>query len=376
MNLKGAASMLLILMALTLLAYRPYKSALDTPTNAEAQETDSLQSQIELYINSQVANGFKGNVLVVKEGTPIINTSYGQKENSPDITYWIASNTKPVMALAILKLQAMGKIAVEDRITRYFTVVPDDKKHITIHQLLSHSSGLPQQYSMDGVKTFDQALAAVMKVPVNKEKIGQYEYSNDGYNLLALLLEKVTGTTYEAFVSEQVLKPAQTTATGFWGFEKESNIPLAPLFNPKRLTKKMTAVYAESSVANYGYKGATGMYSTAADQYKLYKAMTDGSVLPKINGQKAFEPHVLVRETNGTKTYYGYGWVNSFKDNQITNIRHSGDEEWLGHNSLRLFYPNGDAIIVLSNAHVNKEGDLWAVKVGYGLQGLLRTKQQ
>ena len=376
MNLKGAASSMLIVMALTLLAYTPYKNAFDTPSNDKAHEADSLQSKIELYMNSQIANGFKGNVLVVKAGTTIINTSYGQKEINPDMAYWIASNTKPVMALAILKLEAMGKIAIHHPITHYFTPVPDDKKHITIHQLLSHSSGLPQNYSMDGVKTFDQALTAIMKVPVNKEKIGQYQYSNDGYNLLVLLLEKVTGTTYEAFVSEQVLKPAQTTATGFWGFEKESSVPLAPLFNSKRLTKKMTAVYAESSVANYGYKGATGMYSTAADQYKLYKAMNDSSILPGAHGQKAFEPHVLVRESNGTKTYYGYGWVTSYKDGQITNIRHSGDEEWLGHNSLRLFYPNGDAIVVLSNAHVDKEGDLWAVKVGYGLQGLLNSKQQ
>ena len=72
------------------------------------------------------------------------------------------------------------------------------------------------------------------------------------------------------------------------------------------------------------------------------------------------------------KTYYAYGWLVGYEGSQLINIRHTGEETWLGHNSMRIGYPNGDAIVVLSNSHLTKEEDVWAVQLAYDIEFLLQ----
>ncbi|HZG73695.1 MAG TPA: serine hydrolase domain-containing protein, partial [Chondromyces sp.] len=271
--------------------------------------TDSTYIKLDRHLNRQVAKGFKGEVYVVRNGTVILNKSYGQKQTNKRMAYWIASNAKAVTALAIQKLEEDKKLAIEDHITKYFSNVPTDKQHITIHQLLTHSSGYPQKYVTDNIQTYQKAFEALMSIPIKKENIGKYEYSNDGYGVLVLLVEKLSGKTYEEYVTKKIFKHADLTHTGFWGYEKD-NVVIAPPFDSARASKQPVTMYKEGkSVLNYGQKGPSGIYSTAEDQYKLFKAMMDGKIISKTNLTKGFKPYVLVSKNEDMKTYYAYGWM-------------------------------------------------------------------
>ncbi len=333
--------------------------------------TDSTYIKLDRWLNRQTAKGFKGSVFMVSNGKIIIDKSYGQEDTTLPLAYWIASNSKSVVGLAIQNLEENKKLSIQDPITKYFTNVPSNKQHITIHHLLTHSSGLPHGYITDNIQTYEKALEALMKVKINKKQIGKFEYSNNGYALLVLLIEKLTGKTYEKFIAEEIFKPADLEHTGFWGFEKDNVFNLPP-FDPARAAKQPATMFDNGkSVVNYGQKGSSGIYSTAEDQFKIFKTMMDGEIISKTNVEKAFMPYILISENEDMKTYYGYGWFVGYKDNQLVNIRHSGEETWLGHNSMRIFYPNGDGIVVLSNSHLTEEEDVWAVQVAYNLEYLL-----
>ena len=234
--------------------------------------TDSIYIKLDRHLNRQVAKGFKGEVYVVRDGIVILNKSYGQKETPKRMAYWIASDAKAVTALAIQKLEEEGKLSIQDPITRYFSSVPSDKQHITIHQLLTHSSGYPQKYVTDNIQTYQKAFEALMSVSIKKEDIGRYEYSNDGYGVLVLLVEKLSGKMYEEYVTKEILKPANLTHTGFWGYEQD-NVVIAPPFDSARAAKQPVTMYKDGkSVVNYGQKGPSGIYSTAERSIQAFQS--------------------------------------------------------------------------------------------------------
>jgi CubicO group peptidase (beta-lactamase class C family) len=347
------------------------KNASDKSVMNYLSHTDSTYIKLDRYLNKQTAKGFKGSVFVVKDEKIIIDKSYGQQGTNLPFAYWIASQAKAVLALGILKLEEDQKLSIHDPITKFFANVPADKQHITIHQLLTHSSGYPHTYATDNIQSYENALDALMRVPIKKENIGKFEYSNDSYGILVLLIEKLSSNTYEQFIANEIFKPADLEHTGFWGYEK-NNVLIVPPFDSARAAKQPATMYKNGKgVVNYGQKGPSGLYSTGEDQYKIFKAMLGGQIVSKANIEKAFKPYVLISENEDMKTYYGYGWFVGYKDNQLVNIRHSGEETWLGHNSMRIFYPNGDGIVVLSNSHLTEEEDVWAVQVAYDLEYLL-----
>ncbi len=142
-----------------------------------------------------------------------------------------------------------------------------------------------------------------MSIPVNKEDIGKYEYSNDGYALLVLLIEKITGNMYEKYVDQEIFKPAGLDYTGFGGYEKD-NVIIAKPFDSARAAQQPATMYKDGrSVVNYGQKGASGIYSTAEDQYKIFKARMDGKIISEKSVKKAFQPYIFLSENENLLTY-------------------------------------------------------------------------
>lgn len=372
MKAKIVIFFVVVLISITISIFLSTRSVSKQRIKVSLPPNDSSYTELDRYLNTEATRGFKGSVFVVRNGKIIIHKSYGQKDTTLHLAYWIASNTKTVTAMAIQKLAENNKLSIQDPLTKHFTDLPPDKQHITIHQLLTHSSGYPHKYVTDNIQKYEAAFEALMRVPINKEDIGKYEYSNDGYSLLVLLIEKLTGKTYEEFVAKEIFNPADLKHTGFWGYEKD-NVFIVPPIDPAQAAKQPTTMYNKGqSVMNYGQKGSSGIYSSAKDQYKIFQAMMTGKIISKTSLVKAFKPYVFVSENENMKTYYGYGWFVGYKENQLVNIRHSGEETWLGHNSMRIFYPNLDGIVVLSNSHLTKEKDVWAVQVAYNLEYLLQ----
>jgi CubicO group peptidase (beta-lactamase class C family) len=234
---------------------------------------NSFADDLNSYLQQQSEGGFSGSVLVVKQNKIILDKAYGGASKfgqSP--AFWIASNSKSFVAAAILKLQEQGKLSVNDPLTKFFKDVPSEKQSITVHHLLAHTSGLPHRYAADGVEDREKAVQAVLALPLGW-KVGEgFHYSNDGYSLLAAIVEIASKRTFEDYLQAEIFKPIKLQSTGLWGYENE--ITIAPVANLKNTETIRPTIYkAGKSVANWGYRGASGMYSTTHDLYRWMQSL-------------------------------------------------------------------------------------------------------
>ncbi len=334
---------------------------------------DSLSTKLDAEVKQFVYKGFSGAVLVARNNKIILNKTYGNAANfGANPAFWIASNSKSFVAVAIVKLQEQGKLSVNDSLTKFLNDVPADKQQITIHHLLTHTSGLPHKYVADGITKRDEAVKSILSLPLGW-KVGEgYHYSNDGYNLLAVIVEIASKRSFEDYLRKEILKPAKLNKTGLWGYE--DNAILAPVANIKNTEKIRPVIYkASKSVANWGYRGATGIYSTTEDIYKWILALEKNKVLNSTNREQLWGKQALMRQISPTEEhFYGYGWGVRFKNGKRFYVRHTGDEDWLGHNAVMCLYENGDVYVVLSNAGAPNDEMNWSSTVSRALQKQLQ----
>lgn len=321
-----------------------------------AFEKKSFAAGLDFYLQEQRKNGFSGSVLVVKNKKIVFDRSYGAAANADSHpAYWIASNSKSFAAAAILKLEERGKLSVTDALTKFFKDVPEDKRRITAHHLLAHTSGLPHRYAADGEPDREKAVAKILALPLSW-KIGEgFHYSNDGYNLLAAIVEIASQRPFEDYLRTEILKPANLKQTGFWGFENKTAI--APLADLKNAANIGANIYRDGeSAANWGYRGATGMFSTTRDLYEWMRALEENKIFSAAARERLWAKHVLMSKiSESEEQFYGYGWMSRYKDGERLFVRHTGFEDWLGHSGAMCLYDNGDAYVVLANSGTNKE---------------------
>jgi CubicO group peptidase (beta-lactamase class C family) len=307
--------------------------------------------QLDIFLKEQSNKGFSGSVLVVRKNQIVLNKTYGSAAKSGDNPiFWIASNSKSFVAAAILKLQEQGKLSINDPLSKFFRDVPDDKRQITVHHLLAHTSGLPHKYAADGILEREKAVQAILGLSL-QWKVGEgYHYSNDGYSLLAAIVEIASKRAFEDYLRKEIFKPAGLDSTGFWGYEdKTAIISAANVINTQNA--RPTIYKDGKSVANWGYRGATGIYASAADLYRWMLALRQDKVLTAKSREQLWGKQSLQSRISPSEVqFYGYGWGVRFKDDKKLYVRHSGDEDWLGHNGVMCLYENGNAYVVLSNA--------------------------
>ena len=116
----------------------------------------------------------------------------------------------------MILLVDQGKINLNDTLGVFFNKVPADKQSITINDLLSHKSGFQQNYVCDGIANTNKALLAILKDKLVSKPGTKFNYSNQNYQLLGLIIEKVTKITYEEFTRANILHPLGMTNTCFW----------------------------------------------------------------------------------------------------------------------------------------------------------------
>src|SRR5205085_8611691 len=170
-----------------------------TPTQRD------LGSRLDEFLRGEEARGFSGAVLVDKEGRVILSKGYGLADRArgtritEDTIFNVGSLAKQFTAAAILKLEMSGKLKTQDLISKYFDGVPEDKRAITIHQLLTHTSGLPREHSANSYDPAnrDEMVRRVLALKLKSAPGAKYEYSNTEYMLLAAIIEKVSGQAYE-----------------------------------------------------------------------------------------------------------------------------------------------------------------------------------
>lgn len=276
-------------------------------------------AKLARYMQAQVAiHQFSGTVLVQKNGTVLIKKAYGQADyewhipNTVDTKFQLASVTKQFTATAILQLVDRGQLSLEDKLSRFFPDYPKADS-VSIHQLLSHSSGLAMGFKEIALSSIssDSAYAAIKKIPYEFSPGSQNAYSNIGYYLLAKIIQKVSGEPYAVFLKKNIFEKAGMNNTGV------SN-------NDTIVSKKAKVYYrgAQGFIHNPYINwqinvGHDGVYSTVEDLARWDRALYGTTVLSAEMKKKMFTPH--------NAENWGYGFIiNPFYNHGHQLIAHDG----------------------------------------------------
>ncbi len=301
---------------------------------------------------------FNGLILVAEEGKIVYEKAFGKAiiewgiNNSLDTKMAIASITKTFTALLIMQLIEQGKVKLDGKISEYITDYPKEAANkITVDHLLRHSSGLQRDiadFPLSGNKfpdivakinedffSLEEQVQIISKRELLFEPGTSYSYSSDGYAVLGLIVERVTGSTYEEALRRQILDPLNLKSSGY-----KNHLAVVPN-KAQGYAKSFAGI---SRGRQIGINPAGGMYSTIHDLFKWEQAL----YTEKIVGQKSKD--ILL-----TKTPYlvGYGWqisTNYFNSSTDSIKMERCTGSLPGSNSLVVRFPeHRKTIIVLEN---------------------------
>ena len=270
-----------------------------------------------------------GTVIYLSKGTQLIySKTYGKANIELDVAmkaeqvFRLGSLTKQFTACAILKLAEQGKLSLSDDIRKYLPDFPKKEQLITIEALLTHTSGI---INYTGLPSFSavlkrqdltphQLMDLFKDEPLEFEPGSAYKYSNSGYILLGVILEKITGMSYGAYIEDTIFKPLGMTNS----YDD----------HPTLLIKGRASGYEERNgrYQNAAYLSMTLPYaagslaSTAGDLQKWYAALNDGKFIKPEFLRKA---QTSYRLSNGMLTGYGYGWETGNVQG-VSSVKHIG----------------------------------------------------
>ena len=286
---------------------------------------------------------YAASVLVAVDGDVILQKGYGwtgstrQFPATDKTLFNVASITKSFTAIAIFLLKDQGRLRLEDTLPLFFKDVSKDKQSITVRQLLLHTSGLKQNYASDGITERDLAVAAILKDDLKFAPGTDFSYSNENYELLAAIIEVVSGVSYEMFVRENILAKAKMNDSKFWA-------EAAGLEN-QTVAQKNRELQPDNLRRNWGYIGSGGLYTTVVDLYRWFTSLKNGDILSPKSLSLMWEPQKTLSETD-----VAFGWFVSNPGGGQKEIWTRGTEDW-GHNGvLRWFPERRTVIIVLTNS--------------------------
>jgi CubicO group peptidase (beta-lactamase class C family) len=330
-------------------------------------------SAVDAAATAEIKAGFSGAVLIAKGDKVWLDKSYGAAAATPGAdghpAFWLASDSKQFTATAILRLQDAGLLHVTDTLSRFFADVPLDKQSITLHQLLTHTSGLPSEYKAEGIVERDRAVSAILGLKLIAPPGARYAYSNDGFVLLAAVVDQLSAGGFDAVMAD-LFSRAGMRQSGVWGREApEAHI--AALADPGRGRRQRATIYLDGhSVGNWGYRGPGGAYATAGDVHRWIQAVRGGKILSEGALRALLGRHVLVKEDATGQSFGGYGWGIRVEGGADVSYGHVGDDDWLGHNAVVRFAPDGLVVVVLSNAG-DVDGAGWSTRVNRTIRRIM-----
>lgn len=314
------------------------------------------------HLRAEEGHGFSGAVLLADGDSILLERGFGDSAKAAGPSaFWIASISKPITATAVMQLVERGIVSLDAPIRRYFPEAPASLEGVTVHHLLAHRSGLPHAYAADGLVDREEAARALLGQKLEK-KTGEFLYSNDGYNLLAILVERVSGMKFETFVEQNIFGPAEMSTAGFWGAEPLPTTVAPPWKPPKRM--RATIWREGRSIANWGYRGATGMYATPRDLFRFARALAKDRLVSSATVRSMLTSKNPSFGPVGTS--YGYGWALLYADGKVAEYWHGGNESWLGHTGV-LRVVGQRTYVILSNCGDSGKRS-WAERIEAGLR--------
>lgn len=327
-----------------------------------ANQDQSLNLKLENYLTEMEKSGLTGSILIELPDGSIISRGCGfrnlesNEPNDAATVFDIGSLTKQFTAAAIIKLEMAGKLSVNDPVTKYFDMVPEDKKYITVHDLLRHQSGLISNIGKDYEKIQKTEFLSKLFSTKLKFKPGDnFSYSNVGYTLLSLIVEKVSGQTYESFLYENLWQPVMMEHTGY----------SRPAFDADRIAigyDQMNSVWGrptekewDGSAPYLHLFGNGGILSTTEDMLKWSRALQTNLIFNEDATKRLFSPNLRAEETE--ESYYAYGWDVAKTSRNTTRIWHNGSNR-IFYADVMIFPQDKVVLIWLSNKTNDEFNDL------------------
>jgi CubicO group peptidase (beta-lactamase class C family) len=282
-----------------------------------------MEEVIHSYVDSKK---FMGSILVARNDQILLDKGYGyanlewQVPNSPDTKFRLGSITKQFTAACVLLLEERGKLKTDDPVKKYLPDAPAAWDHITIYNLLTHTSGIPNftdfpdyHASESTLATPEQLVARFRDKPLQFQPGEDWHYSNSNYVLLGYLIEKITGQRYQDFVEENLLKPLGMQNSGY-----DSNTAIIPHraagYSPGP-NGPVNAGYVDMSIPF----SAGALYSTTHDLLRWEQGLFAGKLLSVESFEKMTTPYkrdyacgLTAYTVNGHKVIAHGGGINGF----------------------------------------------------------------
>ena len=319
----------------------------------------SLGEAIDDLLADYAVAGSPGVAVMVLEGGQVLHSEgYGLADLAegrpltPSTPIRLASLSKALTAMAIVVLADEGSLDYDDAVVEWVPEL-DRFETITVRHLLNHTSGLPDYYETEALEALGQAGDGQWSVTnadavalyetwgeLEFEPGSRYEYSNPGYEVLGLLVERVSGRSFGDFLADEIFEPlGMDTAVVREG--------------PDVAIPGRAVGYRESAEGwleddahwGNGLMGAGGVYASLEDLQRWDEALNQGELVSEAAYDEIFTPAVL---NDGRESPYGFGWNLEDLDGRAA-IHHTGS--WVGFRTAIAHYPDDDVtIIVLSNA--------------------------
>ena len=310
-------------------------------------ENKELLSKINEYMDKYLELwDFSGSVLVAKEGEVLFKKGYGyaniehKVSNTSETKFRIWSITKQFTAVAILMLEEKGLIDVKDSIKKYFPEYTEFDERITIHHLLTHTSGIFNYSNVADIHkrlhklplTHEEVIGLFKDRPLEYQPGEGWNYCNSGYHLLGLIIEKVSGKTYSEFLKENIFDPIGMKNTGV-----DDNRTILPNMATGYYLNDDRLIHCEYVDMNIVYSSGA-MYSTVEDMYLWDQALLSEKLIKKESLERMNTPY---------KDGYGYGVFIEDKYGR-RNVNHGGGCEGF-LTELHRYIDDKVSIVILSN---------------------------
>lgn len=314
----------------------------------------SAHTTLEAYLAEQSRQGqFQGAALVRRAGETLLDRGFGAADrahgrpNTPETAFQIASISKQFAAAAILLLQESGALCVQDRIPVWVPECPDAWEPITVHQLLTQTSGMGHWDDLPELSLFEpnswkHLLRIFQQLPLKFPPGQGWSYSSPAYVVLAHIVEQVAGEPYAQFLDRRIFHPLGMSSTGAGN--------RSPHQDQQALGYTGEELSPSFELDTVGM-GAGDIWTTTHDLARWDVALTAPGLLSASSLQAMFASHAAVPDQNmrdlTTKlsgVWYGYGWF-------IAEV--NGHRLWLhpggnaGFNSINVLLQDDDAVVIL-----------------------------
>ncbi len=280
------------------------------PIPAPAEQNSALVSQVNTLFTRQVKQDqFSGSVLIAQDGQVLFKKGYGMADwthhipNTPHTKFHVGSLTKQFTAMALMILQERGRLHVHDALCRYLPHCPAAWRPLTIHHLLTHTSGIPQlddpHVSLASVQAF---LVSYDGVPLSFAPGSQYNYCSICFQILGIVVQQASGQPYSTFVQQAILGPLHMHDSGF---------DVHYLSLPDHAVGYASWRVAADSLGwdvgpSMSFLDASGLlYTTVEDLYRWDQSFYADTLVSQKTLDEIYTPYVA---SEFPSSAYGYGW--------------------------------------------------------------------